>query len=162
MNLSSYDAPGRRPRMTRRVLRGFNAGTFSETRRRNGISVNDLARVADVSPATIFNWEAGKATPQIDLLARVMRILDTAIEHVVTIPPDERYPGDWRVLKGLTQPELAAAAKIPTTTLRDIERADRPLNEVNAAKLAKHLDISVEEYRAAYQRARQRPPGAPV
>lgn len=48
--------------------------------------------------------EAGKGTPQIDLLARVMAILETPIEHVVAIAPDERYPGDWRVIKGLTQP----------------------------------------------------------
>lgn len=162
MNLSSYDAPGRKPRMTRRVLRGFDAATFGEIRRRNGISVNDLARLADVSSVTIFNWEAGRGTPQVDLLARVMRILDTAIEQVVPIPAEQRYPGDWRVLKGLTQPELAAAVKIPTSTLRDIERADRALNDVNAEKLATHLGISVEEYRASYQRARQRPPGAPV
>ena len=86
MNLSSYDAPGRRPRMTRRVLRGFNPQAFAEARRRNGISVSDLARLADVTPATIFNWEGGKGTPQVDLLARVMRILDTAIEQVVTHP----------------------------------------------------------------------------
>lgn len=162
MNLSSYDAPGRKPRMTRRVLRGFDAAAFGEIRRRNGISVNDLARLADVSSVTIFNWEAGRGTPQVDLLARVMRILDVAIERVVAIPPDQRYPGDWRVLKGLTQPELAAAVKIPTSTLRDIERADRALNDVNADKLATYLGISVEEYRAAYQRARQRPHGAPV
>ena len=106
---------------------------------------------------TIFNWEAGKSTPQVDLLARVMRILDAPIEQVVTIPADERYPGDWRVIKGLTQPELAAAAKIATTTLRGIERADAGLTDANAEKLAKHLGISVEQYRAAYQRARQRP-----
>ncbi|OOK65194.1 helix-turn-helix family protein [Mycobacterium kansasii] len=162
MTLSSYDAPGRKPRMTRRVLRGFDAASFAQVRRRNGISVADLARLADVSSVTIFNWEAGRGTPQVDLLARVMRILDASIEQVVAISPDQRYPGDWRVLKGLTQPELAAAVKIPTSTLRDIERGDRALNDANADKLAAHLGISVEEYRASYQRVRQRPPGAPV
>ncbi|MCH9732003.1 MAG: helix-turn-helix transcriptional regulator [Actinomycetia bacterium] len=148
--------------MTRRVLRGFDTHAFTEARHRRGISVSDLSRLANVSPATLFNWESGKNTPQVDLLARVMRILDTSIEHVVTIPADQRYPGDWRVIKGLTQPELAAAAKIPTTTLRGIERADAALTDVNADKLAKHLDISVQEYRAAYQRARTRPAGAPI
>lgn len=162
MNLSSYDTPARRPRMTRRVLRGFSAPAFADARRRTGISVSDLSRLSDVSPATIFNWEAGKGTPQVDLLARVMRILGTPIEEVVTIPPAERYPGDWRVIKGLTQPELAAAAKIATTTLRGIERADAGLTDKNAASLAEQLGISVDEYRAAYQRARERPAGAPV
>lgn len=162
MNLSSYGTPARRPRMTRRVLRGFHTEAFAAARRRTGISVSDLSRLANVSAATIFNWEAGKGTPQVDLLARVMRILDSPIEEVVTIPPGERYPGDWRVIKGLTQPELAAAAKIATTTLRGIERADAGLNEKNATILAQHLGISVEEYRASYQRARERPAGAPV
>lgn len=162
MNLSSYDAPGFQPRMTRRVLRGFSAQAFAEIRRTHGISVSDLARLADVSAATIFNWEAGKGTPQVDLLARVMSILDAPIEDVVTVAAEDRYPGDWRVIKGMTQPQLAAVAKIPTTTLRGIERADAALTDANAAKLAACLDISVEEYQAAYSRARQRPAGTSV
>lgn len=161
MNLFDYE-PRRSPRMTRRVLRGFDAQGFSEARRSKNISVSDLSRLADVSQATVFNWEAGKSTPQVDLLARVMRILDAPIEQVVTIPVDERYPGDWRVLRGLTQPELAAAVKIPTTTLRGIERADAALTDGNAERLSTYLGVSVEEYRAAYQRARQRPAGTPV
>ncbi len=161
MNLFDYE-PRRRPRMTRRVLRGFDAQAFAASRREKDISASDLSRLAGVSQATVFNWEAGKSTPQVDLLARVMRILDAPIERVVTVAVDERYPGDWRVLKGLTQPELAAAVKIPTTTLRGIERADAALTDGNAAKLAEHLGISVGEYRASYQRARQRPAGTPV
>ncbi|WP_287041581.1 helix-turn-helix transcriptional regulator [Mycobacterium sp.] len=148
--------------MTRRVLRGFSAQAFAEIRRTHGISVSDLARLADVSAATIFNWEAGKGTPQVDLLARVMSILDAPIEDVVTVAAEDRYPGDWRVIKGMTQPQLAAVAKIPTTTLRGIERADAALTDANAAKLAACLDISVEEYQAAYGRARQRPAGTSV
>jgi transcriptional regulator with XRE-family HTH domain len=148
--------------MTRRVLRGFNAQAFTDARRRKGISVGDLARLADVGQSTVHAWEGGRGTPQVDLLARAMRILDAEIEEVVVIPADERYPGDWRVIRGLTQPELAAAVKIATTTLRGIERADIGLTDTNAVNLAMHLGISVDEYRDAYQRARRRPPGAPV
>ncbi|OCB20032.1 helix-turn-helix transcriptional regulator [Mycobacterium intracellulare] len=148
--------------MTRRVLRGFNPLAFAAARRQRGISVADLGRLADVGRSTVHAWEAGRGTPQVDLLTRVMRILDTPIEEVVTVPADERYPGDWRVIRGLTQPELAAAAKIATTTLRGIERADLALTDANAVNLARRLGISVEEYQAAYQRARHRPPGAPV
>lgn len=145
--------------MTRRVLRGFNAQAFVDARRNRGISVADLARMADVSQATIHNWEAGKGTPQVDLLARVMTYLNVPIEHVVLVNPDERFPGDWRVIRGMMQPELAAAAGIATSTLKGIERADKALTDANAATLARLLGISADDYRASYQRARRRPPG---
>lgn len=144
--------------MTRRVLRGFNAQAFADARRNRNISVSDLSRMADVSQSAIHNWEAGKGTPQVDLLARVMEYLETPIEQVVTIAAQDRYPGDWRVIKGMTQPELAAAAGIATTTLRGIERADAALTDTNAATLAKLLGISADTYRLAYQHARRRPP----
>ena len=158
MNLSDYD-PIRRPRMTRRVLRGFSAEAFAEARRNTNISVADLARMTAVSQASLFNWERGKGTPQIDLLARVMAYLKTPIEQVVKVPVGERYPGDWRVIRGMTQPELAAAAGIATSTLKGIERADSALTDTNATTLAGLLGISPAEYRAAYEQARQRPPG---
>ena len=161
MNLSGYE-PLRGPRMTRRVLRGFDPQAFIDARNRKGVTVADLARLANVGQSTMRAWEGGRYSPQVDLLARVMHILDTPIEEVVAIPPGERYPGDWRVIKGLTQPELAAAAKIATTTLRGIERADIGLTDKNATNLAQRLGISVEEYSAAYQRARERPAGAPI
>jgi transcriptional regulator with XRE-family HTH domain len=110
----------------------------------------------------VHAWEAGRATPQIDLLARIMQILETPISEVVTIDPKERYPGDWRVIKGLTQPQLAAAARIATTTPRGIEGADLALTDANAATLARLLGIGIDEYRAAHQRTRERPAGTPV
>jgi transcriptional regulator with XRE-family HTH domain len=88
-----------------------------------------------------------------------MKVLNTPIVDVIDITADQRYPGDWRITRGMTQPELAAAAQIPTTTLKGIERADANLSDANAAKLAAALDITAEEYRAAYRRARQRPAG---
>lgn len=151
-----------RDAMSRRVLRGFNSGEFAALRRRRDLTVSDLARLADVATSTVHAWEAGTRTPQVDLLVRVMGLLDAPIEDVVTLKPDERYPGDWRVIRGLTQPQLAAAAGIATNTLRGIERADQGLTDRNAATLARVLDISVAQYRAAYQRARARPPGTPA
>lgn len=160
MNLSSYDR--RRTHMTRKVLRGFSAAAFADARRTRGLSVSDLSRLADIGASTIHSWEAGTRTPQVDLLAKAMKILKAPISEVVLIAPPDRYPGDWRVMNGLTQPELAAAIGIATTTLRGIERADIGLTDTNAANLAARLGISVDEYRAAYNRARQRPPGIPV
>lgn len=145
--------------MTRRPLRGFSPSAFTAIRRHRDIAVSELSRLTGVSQAAIHNWESGHSTPQADLLARTMAVLNTPIEHVIDIAPDQRFPSDWRVINGITQLQLAAAADIAPTTLRGIERADITLTDANAAKLAGHLGISEADYRAAYQRARQRPAG---
>ena len=162
MNLSTHEGylHGRR-RVSRRVLRGFSPEQFAATRVGAGLSVSDLARIADVAVSTIHHWEAGTRSPQIDILASVMKVLNAPIESVVLIAADQRYPSDLRVLKGLTQPQLAAAAHMPTVTVQRIERADYPLSDKNAEAIAGLLGITVDEYRAAYQRARKRPAGEP-
>lgn len=161
VKLSSYDGQPAH-RMTRRVLRGFSPTQFADTRRRRGLSIDDLARLTGRGTSTIYAWEAGTRTPQVDVLAHVMDVLETPIEQVIALEPDQRYPGDWRVIRGLTQPQLAAAAGTTTTTLRKIERAAVALTDANAAALARVLAITANEYREAYQRARRRPPGTPV
>lgn len=77
------------------------------------------------------------------------------------IAPEQRYPGDRRVMSGLTQPQAAARAQLSTAILQRIERGEYPLSDKSAEALAEVLGISADEYHAAYQRARQRPAGAP-
>lgn len=95
-------------------------------------------------------------------IAGVLHSLESPIEAVVPIPRDERFPGDWRVMRGMIQPQLAAAANIPTSTLKTIERAEMALSDKNAIALADALRLSADDYRAAYVRARQRPAGTPA
>jgi transcriptional regulator with XRE-family HTH domain len=159
VNLSTYGADPYSRRMSRRILRGFSTHEFAAIRARAGMSVSDLSRMADVAVSTIHHWEAGTRSPQVDILALVMEALGAPIEAVVLIPAEHRYPGDWRVMKGLTQPQLARAAQIPTVTIQRIERADYPLSDKNAEAIAGVLGIGSAEYRDAYQRARRRPPG---
>lgn len=145
--------------MSRRVLRGFKPSVFADLRRQRGFSVSDLARLSGTSLSTIHHWEAGRRTPQVDVLAQVMTVLTAPIEAVVLIEADQRYPGDWRVMQGLTQPQLAATAHLPTATVQRIERGELPLSDSNATTLAAVLDVDPQLYRDAYHRARQRPPG---
>lgn len=161
MNLSSYGAHPPQRRMSRRVLRGFSPSEFADARRSAGLSVSDLARIAEVSVSTVHHWEAGTRSPQVDILAKAMAVLDAPIEAVVLIPADQRYPSDCRVMKGMTQPQLAAAARMPTVTVQRIERADYPLSDQHAEAIATTLGMDVDEYRSAYQRARKRPAGEP-
>lgn len=159
MSLSGYERHQRGRRVSRRVLRGFDPAAFATLRRDAGLSVSDLARLSGHSLSTIHHWEAGRRTPQVDILAAVMAIIGVPIEAVVRIASDERYPGDWRVLTGLTQPQLAAKAQLPTATVQRIERGEYPLSDANADKLAELLGITSPTYRQAYLRVRQRPPG---
>lgn len=162
MTLSSDDTDQHRRRMSRRILRGFSRAAFVEVRKRAEMSVSDLARTSGVAISTIHNWEAGNRSPQIDILAAVMNTLGAPIEAVVQVPPDDRYPGDWRVMKGMTQPQLAAAARLPTVTIQRLERGEHPLSPENADVLAALLDVSADTYREAYERARTRPVGTPA
>ena len=105
--------------MTRRVLRGFNAQRFAEVRRDHQFTVSDLARLADVGQSTVHSWEAGRGTPQVDLLARdapaLRRVRHERVQLVVGLlghrggatlarPPETRpvrggslppWPGTW-------------------------------------------------------------------
>lgn len=159
MNLSSYEAHPPQRRMSRRVLRGFSPSEFAKARRNAGLSVSDLARIAEVSVSTVHHWEAGTRSPQVDILAKAMAVLGVPIEGVVLIPAGQRYPSDWRVMRGLTQPQLAATAHMPTVTVQRIERADYPLSDQHAEAIASTLGVDVDEYREAYERARKRPAG---
>lgn len=147
--------------MSRRVLRGFDPARFSALRK-DSIVMLELARLSGVTVSTLYAWEAGTFTPQVDKLAAAMKILDTPIEHVVTVPRDERFPGDWRVLFGVTQPQLAASAGISTSTLKKIERGETALSDENAEVLSRLLGTTKDEYRAAWLRAKERPAGMPV
>lgn len=148
--------------LSRRIMRGFNRATLTQARTTAGLSRQDLARLARTGRATIDNWETGRSTPQIDVLVRVAEVLSLPVDALIDIPEDQRYPGDWRVLRGLTQPQLAAATGLSTTTIGAIERGEVALTDANAAAIARALNIDDTTYQQAYERARTRPPGTPA
>ena len=147
--------------MPRRVLRGWDRDALRELRLSRGLSRIDVARLSHISLATIRHWENGQRFPQIDALRRVLKILTADAHDVIKIPESDRYPGDLRVLQCLTQPELAKKAEITTSSLREIERGIKNLSLNDAEKISRVLDVSVEEYRTAFERCRNRPPGTP-
>ncbi len=152
----------KRVSVSRRVLRGFDPERLIELRNSRGLSRPDLGRISDVSLQTIHKWESGSQSPQIDILMRVVRALGVEVSDVVAVGPEDRYPGDWRVLLGLTQPELGAKAGISTSMVGAIERGDARLTDNFARKLAAALEIPESELRASYERVRNRPPGTPA
>lgn len=159
---SDDDISGKALSVSRRVMRGFTPERLVDARRDLGISQAELARRAGVGADTVRRWEAGESSPQVDLLGRVTAKLGVTIEDIVQVPIAERFPGDWRVLRGLTQPQLGAAAQIPTQIVGSVERGEISLSENMEAKLSEALSITREELRASYERVRNRAPGTPA
>lgn len=147
--------------MGRRVRRGFDRELFREAIAASGVPRSDLARLADISAATIHSWERRGGTPDIERLARIAAVLGTDVNAFVYVPDDECLPSDLRVRKGLTQVQLATAAGLSTTVLSGFERAETRWSVKKAEMLAPVLGVSVEQLHDAWQRSRTRPAGTP-
>ncbi|MGJ0121690.1 helix-turn-helix domain-containing protein [Williamsia sp. MIQD14] len=143
-------------------MRGFVPERLRAARENAGLTQGDLARMADVGRTTVYQWENGTATPQVDILARVIRTLDIAMTEVVVIADDELFPGDLRVRRGLTQPQLGKAAGLSTGLISAIEHGEVQLAAATADALAAALNVSTDTLIAAHARVRQRPAGSAV
>lgn len=148
--------------MSRRVRRGFQRERFIEAIRAAGMTHGDLGRLAEVSVAAITSWERRGGTPDIERLVRVAGVLGVSLEELVHLPDEKCLPSDLRLRVGLTQVQLAAAAGLSTTAVSGFERAEPGWSDRKATAIASVLGISVEDLRAAWQRSRDRPPGAPA
>lgn len=141
--------------MSRRVLRGFDPQALRSAR--GDMPVRTLARLARVGRSTVHHWESGGTTPQVDVLKRVCELLNVPISAVVHVDPADAYPADFRVLSGLTQPELGKLAGLSTTTVGYIERGEVELTDAALRALAVALDVAPANYRSAFERVRTRP-----
>lgn len=52
-------------------------------RRKLGISQQDLAEMAEVSPSTIKQIEAGNANPSLSTIEKIMEVLGMEVQYVV-------------------------------------------------------------------------------
>lgn len=148
--------------VSRRVMRGFSAARFTEARTRADLTRAELGRLSNVTENAIGRWENGTRSPQIDVLARVLEQLGIEVEDVVDIARNDRYPGDWRIIRGLTQPALGRLTGLSTAAIGRIERGEGGLSADVEQSIAAALDITPTELRQAFERARTRAPGAPA
>lgn len=145
----------------RRVLRGFDPIAFKSLREERGHTIGELARLSDVAKPTLYAYERGTRQPQVDVLARVIDALQAPMSAVMKVDPDDRHPGDWRVLTGKTQPQLAQSVGLSTSLVRDIEAGEASLTPNSASRLAAGVGITVDEYVKSYERCKNRPAGTP-
>lgn len=150
--------------MGRRVQRGFDREAFRaalSTAKGNGVPRSDLARLAGISAATIRGWDRRGGAPDIERLSRLCAVLGVEVTDFVRVPDNETLPSDLRIRKGLTQVQLATAAGLSTTVVSGFERGESRWSPAKAATLAAVLGVSADDLAQAWQRARDRPAGAP-
>lgn len=156
MNGDEYRTP-RPPRMSRRVLRGFSPSHLVTARTMKRLSRGELARLVGVSRNAVDTWEVGRSTPQADTLKKVAYVLEVPMTELIRIDPNERYIGDLRTLRGLTQPQLASLVGAASSTIAEIERGQARLTDSMAQRFAEALNVSEANVRDSYERARTRP-----
>lgn len=133
-------------------VRWFDAGALAELINEAGRSVPELAREAEVSELSIRYWLNGRNHPKPPKLARLMAILGQPIASVMSVSPTQWQPAHWRISRGMTRAQLAAAAGLTRDQLCCIEfgytlRPDR------AGAITSCLQIPYAEYIAAWERA---------
>ena len=148
----------RKKRMSRRITRGFSPDALRKARLDADLTRGELARLARVSVGSVQAWETGRAAPQIDSLVKVLEVLGLEITDVVIIADTDRYLGDLRVLRGLTQTQLAKNLGVSTTTLSEIELGHTlSLRDEIASGLARELGCSIDEIHGVFRRTQDRP-----
>lgn len=65
------------------MVRGLS-NRISRTREERGMSASDLARLLDVSPTAVWNWEKNGVTPRPDMLASIAQVLGVSEVFLLT------------------------------------------------------------------------------
>ena len=126
------------------------------------MSRGDIARLAEMSPASIHSWLRRGVDPDVERLSRVAKVLEIDMSEFVHVPDDECFPSDLRIRAGLTQVQLATAAGVSTTVLSGFERAETRWSERKGSAIAAVLGVSLDELHKAWERSRTRPAGTPA
>jgi transcriptional regulator with XRE-family HTH domain len=148
----------------RRSVRGFQPNVLRDRRLERGFTQAELARILGLTPGAVKAWEAGRGTPKIETLVKLVdpSVLDIDISALVSVPKGETFLGDLRTLRLITQSQLAERIGLSQTMMGALERGEINLSEDVAEMLAAELDYSLSDIRSAFNRARSRPPHTPV
>lgn len=110
-------------------VRGFRADRLRELRVKAGLTPDDLSVRIGSSRQSVSHWETGRSTPAPPVLKQIADELDVSISVLVPIPDNRLRMGDLRVRAGLTQIQAAEQLGISPTSLGEIEKGMKPVNE---------------------------------
>ncbi|WP_330685003.1 helix-turn-helix domain-containing protein [Anaerosolibacter sp.] len=90
------------------------------------LNMKELAKLCNISPFTVKNIESGLTYPNISTVKKLSEVFDVSIKYLLQI---DNWPEDtpsqiikkFRLLKGLSQHELAKLCNLHQSTIKDYE-----------------------------------------
>ncbi|KPH20714.1 MULTISPECIES: helix-turn-helix domain-containing protein [Rhodococcus] len=135
-------------------VRGFRADKLRELRTKAGFTPDEFSVRLKVSRQSISHWETGRSVPPPPMLKQIAQLLMVSIVVLVPIPDNQLRMGDLRVRAGLTQKEAAELLDLSSSTLAEIEKGQKPVNEQRVKAIAALYNVEKSLVVAAWERGR--------
>lgn len=136
-------------------VRGFRADRLRELRVKAGLTPDDLSVRLGSSRQSVSHWETGRSTPAPPVLKQIAQELDVSISALVPIPDNRLRMGDLRVRAGLTQIQAAERLGISPTSLAEIEKGMKPVNDQRVSAIAELYNVGTAQVVEVWERGRE-------
>ena len=136
-------------------VRGFRADRLRELRVKAGLTPDDLSVRLGSSRQSVSHWETGRSTPAPPVLKEIAQELDVSISVLVPIPDNRLRMGDLRVRAGLTQIQAAERLGISPTSLAEIEKGMKPVNDQRVSAIAELYNVETAQVVEVWERGRE-------
>ncbi|MGQ5696352.1 helix-turn-helix domain-containing protein [Rhodococcus erythropolis] len=136
-------------------VRGFRADRLRELRVKAGLTPDDLSVRLGSSRQSVSHWETGRSTPAPPVLRQIAQELDVSISVLVPIPDNRLRMGDLRVRAGLTQIQAAERLGISPTSLAEIEKGMKPVNDQRVSAIAELYNVETAQVVEVWERGRE-------
>lgn len=136
-------------------VRGFRADRLRELRVKAGLTPDDLSVRLGSSRQSVSHWETGRSTPAPPVLKQIAQELDVSISVLVPIPDNRLRIGDLRVRAGLTQIQAAERLGISPTSLAEIEKGMKPVNDQRVSAIAELYNVETAQVVEVWERGRE-------
>lgn len=137
------------------AVRGFSPSALRSAMTRKPAAVNDLADAIGASRQSVSAWLAGRASPTPALLLKAANWLSVSVDDLVPLPPDRLRVSDLRVRAGLSQRDAAPSLGVSASSLTDIEKGRRKVDDRVAKLMAELYGVPVGEVLEAWQRSNE-------
>jgi ribosome-binding protein aMBF1 (putative translation factor) len=144
--------------MPPRSVRGFRALAVRTLREQRGLSLAQLGVLIGVDRSQVWQWETGRKVPTPAHLLALAQALEADPYELFDADPDQPTLHDLRVRLGLSAKDLATAAEVPyegTVHPLDVGRGPAEVNDDIAWKLARVLQVELNDVRTACARSRE-------